>query len=156
MSSVAPMPSAPASPGQLELRPAPDGLPDADLIPPSIAESGDPFATVRILHLVARAPRATAVLVDDLVATLNADHLGWLFSRAVVVDAILQLQANWTVDYRSQAGIVLEDGPYGPELTLEDSLRVDPWIVRQVARQADLCRSALVEFSRRDRPTGAD
>lgn len=154
--STAPPPSALASPGRLALRPAPEGLPDTDLTPPSIAESGDPFSAVRVLHLVARAPRGTAVRVDDLVSTLNAEHRSWLFSRAVVVDAILQLQANWMIDYRSQAGIRLDDGPYGPELTLEDSTRVDPWIVRQVARQVEQCNAALDEFARRDRPTGAD
>jgi hypothetical protein len=52
--------------------------------------------------------------------------------------------------------VVLEDGPYGPTLTLEDSSRVDPWIVRQAMRVAAECTERLVEFSRRDRPTSAD
>ena len=34
-------------------------------------------------------------------------------------------------DYRNSSGIVVEDGPLGPTLAIEDSSRVDPWIVRQ-------------------------
>jgi len=48
---------------------------------------------------------------------------------------------------------VLEDGPHGPTLTLEDSSRVDPWIVRQAQREAESCRRRLAEFSRRDHPS---
>ena len=29
-------------------------------------------------------------------------------------------------DYRNSSGIVIEDGPNGPTLTIEDSTRVDP------------------------------
>jgi hypothetical protein len=58
-----------------------------------------------------------------------------------VVAAIVQLQANWLVDYRNSDGIMLEDGTTGPALTIEDSSRVDPWIVRQVQR----LHSAAVE-----------
>jgi hypothetical protein len=39
---------------------------------------------------------------------------------------------------------------------VEDSSRVDPWIVRQAQRQADGCREALIDFSRRERMTGHD
>jgi hypothetical protein len=56
-------------------------------------------------------------------------------------------------DYRNASGIVVEDGPLGPTLTIEDSSRVDPWIVRQAQRAATLCTERLAEFSRRDRPT---
>ena len=54
----------------------------------------------------------------------------------VVADVALQLQANWMADYRNSSGIVVEDGPLGPTLTIEDSSRVDPWIVRQAQREA--------------------
>ena len=56
-------------------------------------------------------------------------------------------------DYRNSSGVVLEDGPHGPTVTLEDSTRVDPWIVRQAQREAESCRQRLAEFSRRDHPT---
>lgn len=84
----------------------------------------------------------------DIVDRLNADYLDWSFSRAVVLDAILQLQANWRSDYRTVAGIDLSDGPAGEELHLEDSSRVDPWIVRQVERLAAQCRERLTVFAR--------
>ncbi len=138
----------------LELRPAPSGLPDADLEPPVVAESGDPFAALRVIDLVARIPRGRALRIDELVDRLNARHLGWLFDRAVVSAVLLQLQSNWLVDYRNSDGIVVEDGPSGPTITLEDSSRVDPWIVRQAVRTRARCEADLVEFSRRDRATG--
>jgi len=133
------------------LRPAPAGLPDPNLRPPVVAESADPFTTLRILDLVARIPRGVPVRLDDLVDRLNASYVDWLFSPSVVADALITLQANWMTDYRSNAGIVLEDGPYGSTVTLEDSPRVDPWLVRQAQRAAAACRERLDAFARRDR-----
>jgi hypothetical protein len=138
------------------LRPALAGMPTVDLAPPVVAESGDPFAALRVVELVARVPRAEPVRLAAIVDRLNAAHVDWLFSERVVADALLQLQANWMADYRNVSGIVLDDGPEGATLTIEDSTRVDPWIVRQAVRLAGECRAALDEFSRRDRLTGAD
>jgi hypothetical protein len=129
-------------------------LPDARIQPPTIAESGDPFSALRVIDLVARIGRGRPVRVADLVARLNAEHLDWLFSRQVVVDTLVALQANWMADYRNASGIVLVDGPHGPTVTIEDSSRVDPWIVRQANREAAACRERLAEFARRDRPAG--
>ena len=144
----------PASPGTLRLRDAPPGLPDATLQPPTVAESGDPFAAARVLHLLARLERGVPIRVDDIVAALNSAHLDWLFDSRVVTDAILAVQSNWLADYRNATGIVLEDGPYGAALTIEDSSRVDPWIVRQVAREIAAGRDVLEAFSRLDRVAG--
>jgi hypothetical protein len=144
----------PVAPGTPTLRAAPAGLPDVDLQPPVIAESGDPFATARILHLVARLERGRPIRLDDIVTALNAAHLDWLFERRVLADVLLALQANWLSDYRNASGIVVEEGPYGPAVTIEDSSRVDPWIVRQLAREVAACRSALADFSRLDRVAG--
>jgi hypothetical protein len=144
----------PATPGTLRFRSAPAGLPDATIQPPTVAESGDPFAGARVLHLVARLERGTPARVDDIVAALNLSHLDWLFDSRVVTDAILTLQANWLSDYRNASGIVLEDGPYGTTLTIEESSRVDPWIVRQVAREVAACHDVLEAFSRLDRVAG--
>jgi hypothetical protein len=124
------------------------GLADPNIQPPTVAESGDPFARLRIVHLLARMPRGRAVRVRDLVDRLNADYLDWSFSRAVVLDAIVQLQSNWLADYRTRDGILLEEGIAGPELTIEDMGRVDPWIVRQVERLAAECREVLRSFAR--------
>lgn len=131
-------------------------MPAVDLAPPVVAESGDPFAALRVVELVARVPRAEPVRLAAIVDRLNAMHVDWLFSERVVADALLQLQANWMADYRNVSGIVLDDGPEGATLTIENSTRVDPWIVRQALRLAGECRTALDEFSRRDRLTGAD
>ena len=96
--------------------------------------------------------RGRPIRLDDLVDRLNATHLDWLFTRAVVADALIALQANWMADYRNASGIVLDSGPYGDTVTLEDSSRVDPWIVRPgPARRARAAASALDEFARRDR-----
>jgi hypothetical protein len=139
-----------------DLRPAPAGLPAADVAPPVVAESGDPFAALRVVTLAARLPRARAVPLAVVRDRLNRDHLDWLFSERVVADALVQLQANWLADYRNSDGIVLGTGPDGATVTIEDSPRVDPWIVRQAERLADACRDELLDFSRRDRPTGTD
>ncbi len=123
------------------------GLPDPDLHPPTYADAGDPFAELRVVHLLARLPRGVPVRIRDVVDRLNADHVDWSFSRAVVTAAVVQLQANWMADYRNSSGIVLEEGAHGPELTIEDSPRVDPWIVRQAERLAAACRERLDAFA---------
>lgn len=121
--------------------------------PPVVAESGDPFASLRVVDLVARLPRGQAVSVRSIVEHLNAIHLDWLFDERVVADALVQLQANWMADYRNTSGIVLDEGG-GATVTIEDSSRVDPWIAAQAQRLAVECQRLLREFSLRDRPTG--
>ena len=138
------------------LRTAPAGLPDPDIDPPNIGENGDPFTAIRVIDLLARIERGRPVRLADLADRLNASYLDWLFPVPVIVDVALQLQANWMADYRNSSGIVLEDGSSGALLTIEDSSRVDPWIVRQAQRVADDCTERLAEFSRRDRPSSGD
>ena len=123
------------------------GLPDPDLRPPTIAERGDSFASLRVAHLLARMPRGQQVRVRDLVDLLNARYVDWSFSRPVVIDTVLQLQANWMADYRNTEGIVLGEDATGPTVTIEDTSRVDPWIVRQVERLAGACREQLRAFA---------
>ena len=139
-----------------ELRRAPDGLPDPTIAPPVVADSGDPFTAVRVTDLLARLERGRPIRLAAIVDRLNVLYVDWLFSERVAGDAILQLAANWAADYRTTGGIVVEDGPAGAIVTIEDSSRVDPWIVRQAQRQADACREALLDFSRRERTTGHD
>jgi hypothetical protein len=122
--------------------------------PPVIGESGDPFTALRVIDGVARLERGRPVRLDALVDGLNAAHVDWLFTRDVVVSALVTLQANWMADYRNASGIVLDEGPGGATVTIEDSSRVDPWIVRQAQREAAACRQALDEFARRDRIAG--
>lgn len=134
------------------LRPAPPGMPDPSIAPPVVAEAGDPFSSIRVIDLVARLERGTPIRLADVVDRLNAIYLDWLFTVPVVADVALQLQANWMTDYRNTSGIVVDDGPLGPTLAIEDSSRVDPWIARQAQREATRCTERLSEFSRRDRP----
>jgi hypothetical protein len=138
------------------LRPAPAGLPDPFISPPVIAEAGDPFTAVRVIDLLARLERGTPVRLADIVDRLNATYLDWLFSVPVVADVVLQLQSNWMADYRNGTGIAVDDGPLGPTVAIEDSSRVDPWIVRQARRESAACTERLAEFSRRDRVTSGD
>jgi hypothetical protein len=149
-------PAVPAGPGAstgllcylpaVLLRDTP-GLPDARLQPPTLAEPGDPFAALRVVHLLARIPRGQAVRIRDVVDRLNAEHLDWSFSRGVVVAASVQLQANWLADYRNADGVVLREGPAGAEILLEDTSRVDPWMVRQVERLHAACVERLRAFA---------
>jgi len=132
-------------------RSIPVGFPAERPAPPVIAESDDPFATLRVLEAVARMDRGRPVSIDGLVAHLNASHLDWLFTRDVVVSVLVTLQANWMADYRNASGIVLDDGAGGATITLEDSSRVDPWLVRQAQREVAECRDVLADFARRDR-----
>ncbi len=125
-----------------------DGLPAPDLRPPVVAESGDPFASLRVAHLLAHLPRGTPVRLRDIVDRLNADSLDWSFSRPVVASVVVQLQANWLADFRSERGFELREGEAGDELIIEDSGRVEPWLVRQVARLAAECRVRLDAFAR--------
>ena len=138
------------------LRPAPAGLPDPTIAPPNIGETGDPFTSLRVIDLLARVERGRPIRLADLADRLNASYLDWLFPMPVIAAVAIALQANWMADYRNSSGIVIEDGPAGPTLTIEDSSRVDPWIVRQAQRVAADCTERLVEFSRRDRPSSGD
>jgi len=124
------------------------GLPDADLRPPTVAESGDPFTALRVAHLLARIERGTAVRLRDVVDQLNAEYLDWSFLRPVVVSVAVQLQANWAADFRTTAGFDLAEGAHGEEITIEDSPRAGPWLIRQVERIAAECRDRLRAFAR--------
>ncbi len=131
----------------LQLRDVPT-LPDPHLRPPIVADSGDPFASLRVAHTVARLPRGVPVRLRDVVDSLNAEYLDWSFSRPVVAAVVVQIQSNWTSDFRTQAGFDLAEGPAGDELTIEDSSRVEPWLVRQVERYADECQRRLRTFAK--------
>jgi hypothetical protein len=143
-----------ATPGLPPLRPAPPGLPDPNIQPPTIAENGDPFTALRVIDLLARVERGAPTRLVDIGERLNATYTDWIFPTEAIADVLLQLQVNWMADYRNSSGIVLGDGAYGQTVTIEDSSRVDPWIIRQAQRAATSCRERLAEFSRRDRVHG--
>jgi hypothetical protein len=133
----------------VELRETP-GLPSADLMPPVVADVGDPFAELRVVHLLARIPRGRPVPLRDIVERLNREHMDWSFSRPVVAAAIVQLQANWRADHRDIDALRIEAGPAGDELVIEEGSRVDPWIVRQVERRREACLERLRRFAREE------
>lgn len=140
----------------MTLREAPPGMPDPNMTPPIVAEAGDPFAALRTIAMLARIERGRPVRIADVAAALDAAYLDWLFPPAVVAGVALQLQVNWMADYRNMSGIELDDGAYGPTITIEDSTRVDPWIVGQARDAAAACDAALLEFSRQNRPGSSD
>jgi hypothetical protein len=148
--------AATATIGLGSLRPAPSGMPDPAVTPPTVGEAGDPFTSLRVIDLVARLERGRPIRLADIADRLNVSYLDWLFPISVIADVAVQLQANWMADYRNSSGIVVADGLTGPTLTIEDSSRVDPWIVRQAQRAAADCTERLAEFSRQDRPTSRD
>src|SRR5687767_16020422 len=111
-------------------------MPDPAITPPTVGEAGDPFTSLRVIDLLARLERGRPVRLADIADRLNASYLDWLFPVPVIAAVALQLQANWMADYRNSAGLIVEDGPHGAVLTLEDSSRVDPWTVRQAQRAA--------------------
>ena len=148
------VPTTRVSPGLGSLRAAPAGLPPVDVAPPVVAESNDPFTALRVIDLLARVERGRPIRIADLVDRLNATYLDWIFPPSVVADVAVRLQANWMADYRNGSGIVLEDGPYGATIAIEDSTRVDPWIVRQAERERAACQERLTSFSRLDRAAG--
>jgi hypothetical protein len=147
-------PIATVTPGLGALRSAPAGLPEADLAPPVVAESDDPFTALRVIHLLARVERGRPIRLEDVAARLNATYLDWMFPVDVVANVAIRLQSNWLADYRNGSGIILEDGPYGATVAIEDSSRVDPWIVRQADRERAACLERLAAFSRLDRAEG--
>ena len=92
------------------LRPAPAGMPDPAITPPTIAEARDPFTTLRVVDLISRVERGRPIRLADIADRLNASYLDWLFPVSVVGDVALQLQSNWMADYRNSSGIEIEDG----------------------------------------------
>src|SRR6188474_374778 len=125
------------------LRPAPTGMPDPAITPPTVGEARDPFTTVRVVDLISRVERGRAIRLADIADRLNASYLDWLFPVSVVGDVALQLQANWMADYRNSSGIQVGSVPPWPTLTNDVSSRVDPCILPKAMRAAAECTERL-------------
>ena len=125
-------------------------LPDPNITPPVVADSGDPFAGLRVAHLIARLPRGESVRLADVVDRLNSDYLDWSFSRNAVAAVVVQLAANWQADFRTMIGFELSEGERGDELLIEDTARANNWLVGQVERYAADCRVRLQTFAREE------
>jgi hypothetical protein len=122
--------------------------------PPVIAEARSPFTAVRVAALMLARKRGLRERLADIADALNAAHLDWLFERRVVIDELLQLQANWFSDFRTTTGFIVEDSDQGPVVTLEDSSRMSGWLERQVAKARDECKRELAAFAKSDRAAG--
>lgn len=129
------------------LGPAVPGMPEADLTPPQIARTGDPFATLRQVAFIARLRRNETLQLRDVVASLNAAYLDWYFPEKVVLAALVQLQANWSISYHGDDRIVLDRNERGHTLLIVDSTKMTPFLVAQANRLRDECDEELRRFS---------
>ena len=129
------------------LGPAPDGLPDPDLSPPQIARVGDPFASLRLVHFLARLRRNETHQLRDVVAALNAAYLDWSFPEKVVLACVVQLQANWSISYHGDDRIVLDRNERGHTLLIVDSTKMTPFLVAEASRLREACDEELRRFA---------
>ena len=134
--------------------PAPDGMPDPQLVPPQIARSGDPFAALRIVHFVSRLRRNETLQLRDVVAALNAAFLDWYFSEKVVLAELVQLQANWGISFHGDDRIVLDRNDRGHTLLIIDSTKMSSFLVAEARRQAEACADELRQFTLGDGVSG--
>ena len=127
--------------------PAPDGMPDPQLVPPQIARSGDPFAALRIVHFLSRLRRNETLQLRDVVTALNGEFLHWSFSEKVVLAEIVQLQANWGLSFHGDDRIVLDRNERGHTLLVVDSTKMSSFLVNEARRLADACADELRRFT---------
>jgi hypothetical protein len=131
----------------LRLEAAPEGMPEPNLAPPQIARSGDAFARLRIIHFLARLPRNTTLQLRDVVGALNVEFLDWYFSEKVVLAALVQLQANWSISFHGDDRIVLDRNERGHTLLIVDSTRMTAFLVAEARRAADEADGELRRFT---------
>jgi hypothetical protein len=122
-------------------------LPEAAPSPPQIARVGDPFAGLRMVEFVARIRRNQTHQLRDVVAALNAAYLDWYFSEKVVLAALVQLQANWSISYHGEDRIVLDRNERGHTLLMVDSTKMTPFLAAQATRLRDACDEELRRFT---------
>jgi hypothetical protein len=125
----------------------PDGMPDPELAPPQIARSGDPFARLRIVHLLSRLPRNTTLQLRDVLAWLNASFLDWSFTEKVLLATLVQLQANWSISFHGDDRIVLDRNERGHTLLIVDSTRMTSFLVAEARRAAEEAEDELRRFT---------
>ena len=135
------------------LGPAPEGMPDPNLVPPQIARSGDAFAALRVVHFVSRLRRNETLQLRDVVAALNAEYLDWYFSEKVVLAELVQLQANWGISFHGDDRIVLDRNERGHTLLIVDSTKMSSFLVAEARRLAEECAAELRRFTLGDAVT---
>lgn len=126
---------------------APEGMPPANLAPPQIARSGDPFARLRIIHFVSRLRRNATLQLRDVAAALNAVYLDWYFSEKVLLAELVQLQANWAISFHGEDRIVLDRNERGHTLLIVDSSKMSSFLVSQGQRAEADAEEELRRFT---------
>jgi len=99
------------------------------------------------VHLLARLKRNTTHQLRDVVATLNAAYLDWYFPEKVVLAALVQLQANWSISYHGDDRIVLDRNERGHTLLIVDSSKMTPFLISQANQLRDACHEELRRFA---------
>ena len=122
-------------------------LADPEPSPPQIARTGDPFAGLRMVDFVTRVRRNQTHQLRDVVAALNAAYLDWYFPEKVVLAALVQLQANWSISYHGEDRIVLDRNERGHTLLIVDSTKMTPFLVAQANRFREACDEELRRFA---------
>jgi len=122
-------------------------MPDPQLAPPQLARSGDPFASLRIVHFVARLRRNDSLQLRDVVTALNAEFLDWYFSEKVVLAELVQLQANWGISFHGDDRIVLDRNERGHTLLIVDSTKMTTFLVNEARRLTDAGADELRRFT---------
>jgi hypothetical protein len=130
----------------LALGPAPEGMPDPDLVPPQIARAGDPFAALRVVHFLSRLPRNLTLQLRDVVVSLNAAYLDWAFAEKVVLAELVQLQANWAISFHGEDRIILDRNERGHTLLITDSQKMSAFLVSEAKRLVTVCEQLQREF----------
>jgi hypothetical protein len=125
----------------------PEGMPDPQVTPPQVARAGDPFASLRIIHALARLRRNQTHQLRDVVAALNAVHLDWSFGEDVVLAELVQLQSNWSLSFHGEDRIILDVNERGRTVLIVDSSKMTPFLVAQAQQRSEACDQALRAFA---------
>ena len=131
----------------------PEGMPSPNIAPPQVAQSGDPFAALRIVHGLARLPRNVTHQLRDVVAALNAAYLDWSFREEVVLAVLTQLQSNWSISFHGEDRIVIGVNERGRTLLIVDSTKMTSFLISQAQRLAEACDEELRRFALGDGTT---
>ena len=122
-------------------------MPDPHLAPPQQARSGDPFASLRIVHFVSRLRRNETLQLRDVVGAINAEFLDWYFSEKVLLAELVQLQANWGISFHGDDRIVLDRNERGHTLLIVDSTKMSSFLVNEARRLSEACSEELRRFT---------
>ena len=122
-------------------------MPDPHLAPPQLARSGDPFASLRIVHFVSRLRRNETLQLRDVVGAINAEFLDWYFGEKVLLAELVQLQANWGISFHGDDRIVLDRNERGHTLLIVDSTKMSSFLVNEARRLAEACSEELRRFT---------